>query len=360
MEEIKYSFIISPERLKGDIFQKNFNGFEFGSYSAMTKVLTSGPNGDSLLTGLTVPILFTQTYNDIGYYDEFEGFIAQQDTINNFIISGNTTNPYQITLLNSAGFQLNNFLAVSNYNIDWGDGSSGSTLNVRSNIRTHNYQTTPAVYQIKMTQNNIWGTTTIIKDVFLPHTGVTVDNVLGNVTFTQQGGNWSGIPIDYNYIFTGDSNNNVSNHVSSNYTTIPFIVSGFTNSRLNLLRRWGPNQYTIGYIQKIGPNNVGYLEQITDEFTSYTINNISYFDFPNNSTIFFVNSSGFTSDNLVASALTKNETLLDFVMDPEIQSDVVIERGKYSAQEGLQRLGEIDNIGDLVNYGYGFFKINET
>jgi hypothetical protein len=45
-------------------------------------------------------------------------------------------------------------------------------------------------------------------------------------------------------------------------------------------------------------------------------------------------------------------------MDPEVQSNVFIERGKYTAFESLQRLGEIDNIGDLVRYGYNYYKIN--
>ena len=47
-------------------------------------------------------------------------------------------------------------------------------------------------------------------------------------------------------------------------------------------------------------------------------------------------------------------------MDPEIQNGVFIERGKYSAFEGLQRLGEVDNIGDLERYGYNYFKINSV
>ena len=47
------------------------------------------------------------------------------------------------------------------------------------------------------------------------------------------------------------------------------------------------------------------------------------------------------------------------VSPPEIQSQIFIDRGKNSAFEGIQRLGEVDNIGDLISYGYGFFKIKE-
>jgi hypothetical protein len=45
-------------------------------------------------------------------------------------------------------------------------------------------------------------------------------------------------------------------------------------------------------------------------------------------------------------------------MDPEIQTDILVERGQYSAFESLERLGEVDNIGDMEKYGYGYFKIN--
>jgi hypothetical protein len=360
MESERLNLIISPEVLRGDLFTLNYDGTSFGLYSGMSQVLSSGENGSSILTGLTIPILFTETFNDLGFYDEFDGLIDQQDTINNFFISGNSVSPYEVVLYNSAGFTTNNYLALSNYNVEWGDGSSASTVNVKQNTQVHYYSPTPQTYTIKMTQNNIWGTTEIIKQVTVPFTGVTVDNILGNVTFTQQGGKWSGIPLNYNYIFTGDSNNNVSSHYSSNYTQVPFIVSGFTNSKLNSLRRWGPNPFTVGYVMNVGKNNIGYVEEITTDYTAYTINDVSYLDFNNKKTIFYVNSSGFTSIDLIASGLTKNELLLDFVFDPEIRSDVYVERGKYSGFEQLQRLGEVDNIGDLIRYGYGFFKIKTT
>lgn len=358
MESERINYVISPEVLNKDLFNINFDGKTFGFYSGMTQVLSRGVDGSSLLTGLTIPILFTNTFNDLGFYDEFDGFIDQQDTINNFFISGNSTQPYKVTVYNTAGFGVNNYLALSNYSIDWGDGSNTSTVNIKNNTQDHTYSSVPQKYSIKMTQNNIWGTTEIIKKVTLPFTGVTVNNELGTVTFTQQGGLWSGIPINYNYIFTGDSNNNLSSYYSSNYTQTPFIVSGFTYSRLNNLKRWGPQSFTVGYILNLGQQSIGYVDEITSEYTAYTINGISYFDFNNGKTIYFVNSSGFTSDNLIISGLTKNELLLDFVFDPEIRSDVYVERGKYSGYEQLQRLGEVDNVGDLVRYGYGFFKIN--
>jgi hypothetical protein len=70
-----------------------------------------------------------------------------------------------------------------------------------------------------------------------------------------------------------------------------------------------------------------------------------------------VQSSGFTPDWLVCSAITKNEVLLNVIDEAEIQSNVFIERGKNSAYERIQRLGEVDNVGDLEKYGYKFFNI---
>jgi hypothetical protein len=43
----------------------------------------------------------------------------------------------------------------------------------------------------------------------------------------------------------------------------------------------------------------------------------------------------------------------------EIQSNVFIVRGKLSGTESLLRLGEVDNLGDLIKYGYGYFKLTE-
>lgn len=58
-------------------------------------------------------------------------------------------------------------------------------------------------------------------------------------------------------------------------------------------------------------------------------------------------------------AIVKNEQLLKISDKPEVQSDVFIERGKLSVLEKIQRLGEVDNIGDMERYGYKFFKLKK-
>ena len=73
--------------------------------------------------------------------------------------------------------------------------------------------------------------------------------------------------------------------------------------------------------------------------------------------IFFEQSSGFTENNLTQKPITKEEVLLKVIDQPQIQTNVFVERGKLSGLERIERLGEIDNIGDLEKYGYEFFNI---
>jgi hypothetical protein len=60
---------------------------------------------------------------------------------------------------------------------------------------------------------------------------------------------------------------------------------------------------------------------------------------------------------MVAEPLVKDELLLGVSAQAEIQSNVFIERGKNSAYERVQRIGEVDNLGDLIKYGYRFFNV---
>lgn len=360
MNEIRYSIVISPENLQSDIFTETFSGDSgvntFGVFSGMSSILSGGTNGESLLTGLTIPIMFTQTINDIGVYSEFDGDLIQKDVITNFLYSADTLNPYNVYVYNTSGDLTISYLTFSSFLVDWGDNS---TIDQISNQPiSHQYPNTPDVYTISFSGINTWGTTVIQKQIYVPVVGATISNLEGTVTFTPQSGNWSGIPTSYNFIFTGDSQNNYPSQISSTYTPIPFPVSGYTTSKLIDLKRYGPIPYTIGY--PIIKNNqlYGQVDDINTDFIEYTINGIKYYDFPDGKTLYFANSSGFTIDNIVLSAITKDERLLDFVSDPEVQSNVYIERGKYTAFEPLQRLGEIDNIGDLTRYGYNYYKIN--
>ena len=92
-------------------------------------------------------------------------------------------------------------------------------------------------------------------------------------------------------------------------------------------------------------------------YTAYTITNVNYYDYSDGTTIFFQQSSGLTSNNLTSVPITKDEVLLKVIDQAQVQTDVFVERGKNSAYERVQRLGEIDNLGDMINYGYNFFNV---
>lgn len=212
-----------------------------------------------------------------------------------------------------------------------------------------------------------WGYNVIKKDVTVPFTNVIATNPNGTAYFTPAGGNWSGTSLMYDYLFTGDSNCDVYDQSSYNYTTVPFLITGYTNSTMSDLIQYGSKydptrfarKYKIG-VQVTGTSgNVGVFHgpSIDNIYTAYTINDINYYDYNDGTTVFTVYSSGMTPDMMVCSALTKNEVLLNVIDEAEIQTNVFIERGKNSVLERLERLGEVDNVGDLEKYGYKFFNV---
>ena len=325
----------------------------------MTQVLTGGIGGTSLLTGLTVPILLTQTAVDAGYYSPFDGAVLQKDVVSNFIFSSTTSNPYVYNVYNTSN-QFQKFLELSVYTVDWGDGSPTQVISSFSpNFISHTYPTANANYTITMKQTNPWGQTLVKKEITTPYTNIVPPNPNGTAFFIPQGGSWAGTPISYDYIFSGDAVNTVAAQTSDNYLTVPFQISGICKSRLTELQLYGPQPYQL--LTPVISNGQlwGTLFVTASTYTGYTIQGVDYYDYIDGTTSFYQYSSGFTDQNLTAEPITKNETLIKAVDQPQIQSNVFVERGKNSAYERIQRLGEVDNIGDLINYGYGFFNVED-
>lgn len=366
MMEDFYNIIISPETIRGDIFRvnlqgqnvsSNYTGQTVGVYSAMTQVLSSGPNGSSLLTGLTVPILIRQTAVDVGYYSPFDGAVLQKDVVANFIFSSTTSNPYVYNIYNTSS-EFQKFLDLSSYQVDWGDGSPKQPITTYTpNSLSHTYPTANKTYQITLEQTNPWGITRVTKTITTPYTNIVPNNPNGEAFFIPAGGNWIQTPISYNYIFSGDAVNEVEPQTSINYVSIPYTVSGFTKSSVTDLMLYGPVKYKVGVPVIKNGQIWGAISDMNDVFTAYTINNVNYYDYIDGTTIFFEQSSGFTENNLTAVPITKDEVLLKVIDQAQVQTNIFIERGKNSAFERIQRLGEVDNLGDMVNYGYGFYNV---
>lgn len=349
---------VSPGDLSTIIHQVTYSGETFGVYSGMTQTLSGGPGGTSLLTGLTVPILLVENTIDIGYYSVFDGAILQKEVVNNFIFSSTTVNPYIWNVFNSSDIEFNNFLQLSAYSLDWGDGSPVQSINIFTpNSLVHTYPTTPSEYTITLSQNNPWGNTTVSKVIQTPFVNVPNFNPQGTAYFTPNVGSWTATPVSYNYIFTGDSENVVTAQTSNNYVSVPFLVTGLTSSRITELAHYGTTRYELLVPTQREGVDYGIITEINLLYTAYTIQDVSYVDYPNGVTIYSLYSSGLSADWMVAEPLVKEELLLGISAQAEIQSDVFIERGKNSAFERVQRIGEVDNLGDLVKYGYRFFNV---
>ena len=389
MEEQKYYFKISPENIYGDLRLVQYTGGtdvydttdpccpiltgetsvtgvdNIGVYTGMTYVLSGGTNGDSLLTGLTISLLFTETAVDMGYYSVFDGAVLQKDVINNFLFSGTTGSPYTYSFYNTSDTEFIKFLSLVKYVVDWGDGSPKVTLTSTSPI-SHNYPTSNSEYHITMTATSPWGISKITKTITTPFDDVIISNPNGTATFTPAGGNWTGTSFNYDYIFSGDSNTDINDFFSYNYTTIPFLITGYTESTINDLAQYGPKGNLYGGKFKVGVQVTGTTGSVgtvwgpdpNGLYTAYTINQIDYFDYED-FTLFMVYSSGFTQNDLIMTGLTKNEALINVIDQPEVQTNVFIERGKNSALEYIERIGEVDNVGDLEKYGFGFFNVKK-
>lgn len=396
MTERDYHIKISPEFISGDIFKVRYNaGTITGTgivnkcciipaetfkidltgtsyvYSSMTEVLSGGTNttnysevthqlGTSLLTGLTIPILLTETVTDIGYYSVFDGMVLQQNTMLNFIFSGitNTKNCY---FYNTSDIEFKKYLEFSTYKIDWGDGQVSA---VTSTSMYHSYSNSTA-YTITLSGMSPWGTNIITKTINTPFTGVTISNPKGVANFKPAGGNWSNTLLSYDYIFSGDSTcdatlNDI--HLFNPITNIPFLITGYTTSSLSDLKQYGTTLYKPGTQVTGNTGMIGMYSGVSWNglYTAYTINDIDYYDYSDGKTLFVVKSSGLTSDMLVCGPIVKNDLLMNIIDEAEVQSNIFIERGKNSALERVERLGEVDNVGDLVKYGYKFFNVNNS
>jgi hypothetical protein len=323
----------------------------------MTKVVSSGPNGTSLLTDLSVPLLFRQTAVDTGYYSPFDGAVLQKNVVTNFIFSSTTANPYVYNIYNTSD-EFQKFLNLSSYRVDWGDNTPKQIITgYTPNTLSHTYPSANREYVITLEQTNPWGVTKVSKKINTPFTNPTIYNPKGEAFFAPSSGNWVGTSVSYDYIFSGDAVNVVSAQTSINYVTIPFTISGLTKSRVNELAQYGSPKFQVGVPVIANGQIWGAISNINPTFTAYTITGVDYYDYSDGTTIFFQESSGLTQNNLQASPITKDEVLLKVVDQAQIQTDVFIERGKNSAYERVMRIGEVDNLGDMINYGYGFFNV---
>lgn len=121
--------------------------------------------------------------------------------------------------------------------------------------------------------------------------------------------------------------------------------SAFAQSKISELKKYGTNEYSG--------------VTVNGNISGYTIEGVYYEDHPEGYTIITGNTVNFKKEEVFMEVLTRNEHFLGFVDQPTIYSDVFIERGKQGVMEMNLRLGEVGSIGEINNYGNGYFKIKK-
>jgi hypothetical protein len=260
---------------------------------------------------------------------------------------------------NTSDIQKLAYLNGTNYFIDWGDSTVVESFNnFLPNYKSHLYMQDDT-FEISVSAITIFGTTIVKKKITTPYSAVTISNPNGVEYFVSNNGSWSATPISVEYIYDFDSNNSASYQATSNFVSVPYTVTGYTESTINDLQQYGSSKFPPPGIQVTGSTgNVGtyYGPDPTNTYVAYTINGVDFYDYQD-FTLFAIQSSGITENDLSVEPLIKDETLLNVVMEPEVQSNVYVERGKISALESIQRLGEVNSVGDVETYGYGFFNV---
>jgi hypothetical protein len=109
----------------------------------------------------------------------------------------------------------------------------------------------------------------------------------------------------------------------------------------------------------LGTNNQEYGIQYKD-YSGITRSSVISGDTINEPlTIFRFKKQGWNETNTSLSALTKEEYLFGITSVPEVKNDVFIDRGTNSVLDKHLRFSEISNIGELEEYGNGFYKLNK-
>ena len=130
--------------------------------------------------------------------------------------------------------------------------------------------------------------------------------------------------------------------------------------RFNEYKKYGNNGYDNTKVTTGTTTDLG-------DYQRYVIDGLTYFDYVDGHTHITGTTSGTTGINGVTyineqvynGMLTRDEFLIGFIDEPQIYSDIFVERGKQSVMERNLRLGEIDNMGELEIYGGGYFNVKK-
>jgi hypothetical protein len=289
-----------------------------------------------------IPVFLDSSVDEMGVMVSFDGDMEQVEQLCNFTYkqSGST-----ITIYNSVNPDKLRKITEQTFTINWGDGTtSGLTVNsgiVGSNLPSvSKTYTGNTQYTITISSSTPWSTEVLKKTITVPSQYETIDNPLGTLT---------GITIPYTTL-TGRTINYLNDLEYTNttgHTTFTYMAIG--GSRIGEFRQYGTTVFT-------GLTSGSFSGSL---FTGYTIDNLSYRDFEDGYTMITGTTSAFTKEEVFNKVITRNEHFLGFIDDPQVYSDIFVERGKQGVMENNLRLGEIDNMDELEIYGNGYFKVRK-
>lgn len=109
--------------------------------------------------------------------------------------------------------------------------------------------------------------------------------------------------------------------------------------------------------------SIGMPTQTTGiQYKDYSVSTINPILLPEGidlpTTTFRFISEGWNQRNTSLSAITKEEFLLGIISRPEVENDVFIDRGVVPVLDYHLRLSEIKNLGQLQQYGNGYYNID--
>jgi hypothetical protein len=232
------------------------------------------------------------------------------------------------------------------FTISWGDGYTDTlpmptVYDVDLPYAQHTYSTS-GYKDIEITVDSPWKVEKLKRSIYVPITGSTLPTDFGTLSFTVP---YSNPPMVQSQQYLEDYRTLTGN---TNDTFISFLAVG--KSRLDELRLYGGSLSYSGIVT--GTTAAG-------NYTGYTIDGLFYMDYAEGYTHITGHTSNYAHEELYQGMITRNEHLIGFLDEPQIYSDIFVERGKQGVMERNLRLGEIDSTGELDIYGSGYFKVRK-
>lgn len=293
-------------------------------------------------TGLTynLPLFLESSVDEMGVMVSFDGDIEHVEQFCNFTYRGNGNT---ITVYNTTNTDKLKDLVNAEFVVSWGDGTTSTITmptiyDVNLTSASHTYSTN-GEKTIEVTVDSPWRVNKVKKTLTVPFVssyGIPTD--LGELTFT----------VPYSSPELTHSQNYLENYTTltgqTENTNISFMAIG--KSRIDEVKKYGTSNSYSGLT-------------ITANYTGYTINELYYMDYPDGYTHITGTTASYQNEEVYQGMITRNEHLLGFIDEPQIFSDIFVERGKQGIMERNLRLGEMDSVGEISVYGSGYFNVKK-